>query len=313
MSRPIYQRLIQLLRSLLGRGGSDDQPAPRAEQDTDQETGQTESESDANRTADDPDRPKGGDERDDQADRPDGDVEDGSSDGAGDEEEEADQDGDSSDEIDVDINWPPHPCVEWPAVTDDPEAVIDMQLFHERGSEASERACRMTAPHFEYVLEEAWGDRYRADVSVADEAVPEYINDRAGFKKWAAERSDESPAEHVNVYVDPGSGEEIDGTACCGWGYVSSGHLFEETSWGPESCVKRRRWGPVGYGISVIIHEGLHCIGLSHENSNDHLKSTVREYGRQHSPVMATSYVGIETDGWHLIELHPENDQTPDL
>lgn len=301
MRRPIYQRLCQLLRSLLGRGGSD--PDARAEQDTDQETGQADAEADANRTVDDPDRPKGGgDERDDQADRPDG---------AGD--EEADQDGDSSDGIDVDINWPPHPCVEWPAVTDDPEAVIDMQLYHERGSEASERACRMTAPHFEYVLEEAWGDRYRADVSVADEPVPEYINDRAGFKEWAAEQFDGRPAEHVNIYVDPGSGEEIDGTACCGWGYVSSGHLFEDASWSPESCVKRRRWGPVGYGLSVTIHEGLHCIGLSHENDHDHLKSTVRKYGRQYSPIMATSYVGIETDGWHLIELHPENEQAPEL
>lgn len=289
MSRPIYQRLHQLLRSLLRRFGSGH--GNEAEQETDQETSQTDAESGGD----------SGGERDDQANRPDDDVKD------------SDNNGDDGDEIDVDVDWPPHPCVEWPAVTDDPAAVIDVQLYHERGSEASERGCRMTAPHFEYVLKEAWGDRYRADVRVADEPVPEYINDRAGVKEWAAEQFDGSPAEHVNIYVDPGSGEEIDGTACCGWGYVSSGHLFAEASWSPESCVKRRRWGPVGYGLSVNIHEGLHCIGMSHENDHDHLKSTVREWGTQHSPVMATSYVGIETDGWHLIELHPENDQAPEL
>jgi hypothetical protein len=300
MLRTIYQRLCQLLRSLLGRGGSD--PDARAEQDTDQETGQadaaSEAETNADRTADERRRAGGdtGGEPDNQDDRGD-DVE----------------DDDSSGDIDVNFDWPPHPCVEWPAVTDDPEAVIDVQLYHERGSEASARGCRMTAQHFEYVLEEAWGDRYQADVSVANEPVPEFVNDRAGFKQWARERSDERPAEHVNIYVDPGSGEEINGSACCGWGYVSSGHLFEEKSWGPESCVKRRRWGPVGYGISSIIHDGLHCIGMSHENAHDYLKSTVQEYGRRHSPIMATSYVGIETDGWHLIELHPENAQAPQL
>ena len=98
MIRTIYQKLCQLLRSLLGRGGSDEDD--QAEQDTDRDTGPTGAESggDTDRDADDPNRP-GRDDGGEPDDRPDDEDDSGGdqSDGQGD-----DQDGDDGTDDDQD-------------------------------------------------------------------------------------------------------------------------------------------------------------------------------------------------------------------
>lgn len=228
-------------------------------------------------------------------------------------------DDDSDDE--VDLSGMTNPCVgdgRWqhappePPRPDNPDATIEAKLWPERGRDATEVGCRMTAAHFEYVILDAWGDEgIDADVRVADRAVPEYVKDRAGFKEWARNETDEPAAEHINVHVGT---DGPAGSACCGWGYVNVAGYFDGVTWGNGDCVKRRRWGPVGYGVSAIIHEALHCIDVSHEGEYAWLKrETVEIRGESHVPIMGTSYAGARDRDWHLIALHPENDQRPEL
>ena len=123
MIRTIYQKLCQLLRSLLGRGGSDRDN--QAEQDTDRDTGVTDAESggDTDRDADDPRRPgrgdgaerddrlndaeddSGGDQGDDQGDDgTDGDGDQDGDGGGGAGGAEADVDAEADAEADVDVD-----------------------------------------------------------------------------------------------------------------------------------------------------------------------------------------------------------------
>ena len=363
MIRTIYQKLCQLLRSLLGWGGSDEDG--QAEQGTDYADAASERDDGAehdNR----PDEAKDGsgdDQGDDGTDGDndqDGDDGDGGASGA-----DVDVDAEADAEADVDVNAeadaadPPaddggadsgsgsdadensqsesnlnhsageeldldgmqNPCVgsdRWdhaptmPTPPAEPDATIDATIWPEVGSDDVRAGCEMAAAHLEYVVLEAWGDTYDADVSVAEESVPEFVKDRAGFKEWAQDRSSTKPAEHINVHAGT---DGPPGSACCGWGYVNVEDYFDGCSWDAASgCVKRRRWGPTAYGLSAIIHEGLHCIGISHAGDNAWVKSaTVEIGGDQHSPVMGTSYAGVGEQGWHLIELHPDNNQRPEL
>jgi len=359
MIRTIWQRLLQLLCSLLGRGGSDE--GDQAEQNTNQ----SDAKSGRDDGAEHDDRPddvkddSGDDQGDDQGD--DGaehDDQDGDDDGgaggvSGDVDAEADAEGDAptadppaddggadsgngsdagessesesnlnrSVDEELDLDGMQNPCVgsdrwdhapEMPTPPEDPDATIDVLLWPETGSDDVRAGCEMAAAHLKYVILEAWGDQYDVDVAVSEEAVPEYIKDRAGFKEYARNEADRSPSEHINVHVGT---DGPAGTACCGWGYVNAEDYFEGLSWDPASnCVKRRRAGSTGYGLSAVIHEALHCVGISHTGDDAWLKeATVDIQGTQHSPIMGTSYVGIKTNGWHLIELHPDNDQRPEL
>ena len=319
MIRAICRRLVELLRSLLGRADSD--PDPRAEQDTGQ--------ADAGGERD------GQDDQRDQADQTDGSNPatptpepepgpDPPADSSGGEDSQGDSedvDDDNEDDINLDLSGMQNPCVgsdrwdhapEMPTPPEEPDATIDAKLWPEAGSDSVRAGCEMAAAHLEYVVLEAWGDQYNVDISVATEAVPEHIKDRAGFKEYAQTKAAETPAEHVNVHAGT---DGPPGSACCGWGYVNVDDYFDGLTWNPESgCVKRRRWGPVGYGLSIVIHEGLHCIGIAHVGDHKWLKSaTVDIRGDRHSPIMGTGYIGIKEDGWHLMELHPRNDQRPDL
>jgi len=303
MIRTIYKRISYVLRSLLGWGGSDHDT--RAEQDTDRDAAPTDAESEADRIDDVKD---------------DGSDDDGEDDSEDNEDQADSSDGSDQDDINLNLSGMENPCVgseEWdhapemPTPPEDPDATIDAKLWPEAGSDSVRAGCEMAAAHLEYVVLEAWGDQYDVDISVATEAVPEHIKDRAGFKEFAQTRAVETPAEHVNVHAGT---DGPPGSACCGWGYVNVEDYFDGLSWGESSCVKRRRWGAVGYGLSVVIHEGLHCIGIAHVGDHEWLKSaTVDIGGDRHSPIMGTSYIGIEENGWHLMELHPRNDQRPDL
>lgn len=205
----------------------------------------------------------------------------------------------------------PEGSVEWPDPPADAEATIEVKLWPAAGDYNVRRGCAMTAEHFQYVLLEGFGDRYDASVDVASEGVPPGVRDRSAFKDWLLEdgsgTADEAPAAHANVFVDA---RNWGGSACCGFGHVSLGTRFDDPTW---NAVKRRRYGRDAYFMSAIIHEGMHCIGVSHEDSNEWLerrrRGTVEIDGEPHSPIMGTGYLDFEEDGWHLFELHPDNDQ----
>ena len=343
MIRTIYQKLCQLLRSLLGWGSSDedDQAERNTKQDTDHADdvgrpggdggGGGDDQSDDDQDGDDGDGGGGGaevnvdadadveaDAPDQSDDRPDAVVDDSGDDQA---DSSGDDQDDNEDDVNLDLSGMQNPCVgsdRWdhaptmPTPPAEPDATIDATIWPEVGSDDVRAGCEMAAAHLEYAILEAWGDTYDADVSVAEESVPEFVKDRAGFKEWANNRSSAEPAEHINVHAGT---DGPPGSACCGWGYVNVEDYFDGCSWDAASgCVKRRRWGPTAYGLSAIIHEGLHCIGISHAGDDAWVKSaTVEIGGDQHSPIMGTSYAGVGEQGWHLIELHPDNNQRPEL
>jgi hypothetical protein len=311
MRRAIIRRLVQLAASLLERSGADraDRPVDangrRGQDDQTDENNSApapEPEPEPEPTPGPPARQRGG--GDDQS------------------NSENDRDDNADDvDLDLDLSGMQNPCVgstrwnhapEMPAPPDDPAATIHATIWPEAGESDVQTGCEMAARHLEYLLLDAWGDRYDAIVTVATEAVPEYVKDRAGFKEWATNEASAVPAEHINVHAGT---DGPPGSACCGWGYVNVNDYFDEIGWTADSgCVKRRRWGPVAYGVSRIMHEALHCLGISHGGDDAWLKdATVDIGGDRHSPVMGTSYVGIEADGWHLMALHPENDQQPEL
>jgi hypothetical protein len=315
MLRPILKKLVQLLSSLFQDAG-DDRNGDRADHADDQGSHEGDS------PAADPD--------DGASETPTGPSDDPPADGGSAYNGKGSDTGESSEsesnlnrsvDEELDLDGMQNPCVgsdRWdhapamPTPPEDPDATINVLLWPEMGSDDVRAGCEMAASHLEYVILEAWGDQYDVNVTVSEETVPEYIKDRAGFKEYARNEADRSAAEHINVHVGT---DGPAGTACCGWGFVNAEDYFEGISWDPASnCVKRRRAGSTGYGLSAVIHEALHCVGISHTGDDAWLKkATVDIQGTRHSPIMGTSYVGIKTNGWHLIELHPDNDQRPEL
>jgi hypothetical protein len=224
----------------------------------------------------------------------------------------------TDDEDELELDMPAIPCVgdpKWshappaPERPTNPLVVMDVKLWPEQGSPETREGCRMARDHFEYVVLDAWAHvGVDVTVTVADDAVPEYIKDRSGFKEYAMTRSQEPVAQHVNVHAGT---DGPPGSACCGWGYVNVAGRFDGLEWTDEDCVKRRRGGSAARGVASIIHEGLHCVGISHEGEYAWLKEEKLWIGGQsHVSIMGTSYVNA---AMHLMALHPDNDQVPEF
>jgi len=273
MSRTIYQRLCQLLRSLLGRAGSD--PDDQAEQDTDH--ADTESGGDADRDADD---------------RPDT-VEDDSDDTTPPAADETDDDGDAGDpnhsqDEASGMNWPPTPCVEWPDRPENPAATIAIKLYYREGDAHGREACRICQPHIEWALLDAWGDRFDLDVDIAihDEAVPagsDGVTDPGDFDDWVWDAvGSAGMAKDCNLLIaDIGAG------AAGGYtGYVNGPHYFAGKEWTDDSCVVAYGGGSKKEGIGRVLHEALHCLGITHDDAEDQ----VEYLGTQYTPPMLMSY-----------------------
>lgn len=297
MIRAIRRELTKLLRSLLRRGASDD-PDDRP----DQETSQTdaESESDADRNADDPDRLGGDDgaEPDDQADRPD-DVEDDGNDGGDDSEEDdqvassdgSDQDGDSDD---LDIQWPPErDPIPWPSRPDEPENTIEVRLYH-ADPDLGLQACRQTAPHLAWALLDAWGERFGLDVNVTvrEAPVPDAHVAHEAFSSWIWTENVKMAKDANILIIDSGAG------AAGGYsGFINGPEYFEGWGFDPAETDDEGRPQVTPYGggssregVNRVIHETLHCLGLSHANGRLGELSTVDWFNTSYLPPLLTGY-----------------------
>jgi len=327
MIRTIWQRLLQLLCSLLGRGGSDE--GDQAEQNTEQDTTQSDAKSRRDDGAEHDDRPddikddSGDDQGDDQGD--DGndgdDDQDGNGGGAG--GAEADVDAEADAEADVDVNaeadggaehgdqdgsedvsinhssneeiglsWPPRDPVAWPNRPDEPGGTIEVRLFH-TDSELGLQACRQTAPFLEWALLDAWAERFNldVDVSIRTEPVPDEHATPEDFDNWIW-TDDCEMAKDANILV----AESATGAAGGYSGHVSGPDHFEGWGFNPDNTDDEGRPKVVPYGggesrrgTNLIIHETLHCLGLSHNGRFDEF-SLVSWYGQDYLPPLWTSY-----------------------
>jgi hypothetical protein len=299
MSRTIYQKLCQLLRSLLGRGGSDHDDRG------DQDTGQADaaSEGDANRDGDDRRRP-GRDDGAEPDDRPDA-VKDDSGDQTdssdGDDQEGSEEE--SDDVEDLEISWPPNPCVEAPHDGDGDET-IEIRLYHREGDPESEYACRAAAPWVRHAFEEAWGDDYTVDLTIHPDPVPASVETHDQFDDFFWSLSDDRRARHVNCLVFDEGG--VSGSGGEWTAVVNAVQYFRGSGFDPETdCVTEFGDGALDEGINRVIHEIGHSLGLSHDGD------PVEMYGRRYIPPMRTSY----DDGHRYYhQLHDVNRaEEPDL
>jgi hypothetical protein len=306
MIRTIYQRLCQLLRSLLGRGGSEE--GDQAEQNTEQDTNQSDAKSGRDDGAEHDDRPddvkddSGDDQGDDQGD--DGAERDADpdvvKDDSGDDQADSSDEGQDANEDespthsgdeDSGIPWPPTDPVPWPDRPDDPEGTIKVRLYH-ADAELGLQACRQTAPHLEWALLDAWSDRFDldVDVTVRAEPVPDKAADPETFDNWIWEGGVEMAKDANILVVDSGAG------AAGGYsGHVNGPEYFD--GWGFDSLTADEgepQVVPYGdsearVGCNRIIHETLHCLGLSHNGRFDEFE-LVDWYGQSYLPPLWTSY-----------------------
>lgn len=233
--------------------------------------------------------------------------------------EKPDDDGDDNVDIPEGAMPPEVPCVgdeaderwrswdqwrDWPEPPQDTEDTIEVKFWPEAGHPGISDGCRMAADHMEYAVLDAFGDSYDVTAGVSNTEVPEHVKDRSGFKEYVTEQADENPARHVNVHL---GSDGPPGSACCGYGYVCVEDYFDDFEWTGDDCVKRRRWGPDAYGCAAALHEAMHCLGLTH-----YKKETTVD-NQRHSTLMGVSYTSQDESGWHLFELHPNDDQQPTL
>lgn len=214
----------------------------------------------------------------------------------------------------LDIEWPPwpeNPCVgeeipEYPEREvpepprpEDPVATIDAKIWPEEGNSDLRSGCEMAAAHLEYALLKHYGDKYDAHVVVSEMDVSEGVRDRATFKDWVKSQDEERLGTHINTHVGTDGSR---GSACCGFGHIRVGDLFDDVTWTDDSCVKRRRYGPAAYGVQQILHESFHQIGISH------FKKEITIDGSSHSTIVGSTYTLADENDWHLFELHPGDD-----
>ena len=333
MIRTICQRLIQLLCSLLGRGGSDD-PDNQADQDAEQETAESGSDDDE-RNGDGPDRPggdggdgsggdgdgQGGDGEDDEDDDgggggasvdadADADVEaeaEADADHGGNTDAEADTDADvdadaddgedvspnhSSDEQ-IEMSWPRRVPEPWPDRPDPPENTIEVQLYH-NDPDMGLQACRHVAPHLEWALLDAWADRFGmdADVTVRAEPVGDEAADPSYFDNWIWEDAVSMAKDANMLIVDDGGGGGAGGYS----GFVKGpsyfrgfGHDPDETDEDGNPAVIPYGGGEARLGVNRVIHEVLHCLGISHNGRFSEFEF-VDWYGQSYLPPLWTTY-----------------------
>jgi hypothetical protein len=303
MIRTIYQRLCQLLRSLLGRGGSDHDD--QAEQETDH--ADAASKGDADRDGDDRRRP-GRDGRGEGDDRPDV-VEDDSGGDQADGSDEDDQEGSEgespthSGDEDSGIPWPPQPCIETPHLGEGAET-IEIRLYHRAGDDAGEFACRAVRPWVRHAFEEAWGTDYRVSLTIHPDPVPASIETHDQFDGFFWALDSDRRANHANCLIFDEGG--VSGSGGEWTAVVNAVQYFRGSGFDPETdCVTEFGDGALDEGINRVIHEIGHSLGLSHDGD------PVEMFGNRYIPPMRTSY----DDGHRYYhQLHDVNRaEEPDL
>lgn len=298
MMRAILEKLARLLRSRVGRAGSnhDDQ------QDTDEPKGgptdkpEEEDPPREEHTPPDDDRPEKTQTEDGprhENAEPDP-VENHEQKPA---DEPSDDDLNRSSDESLDITWPPNPCVDTPH-RGVGNSTIEIRLYWRDGDELGEWACKMAKPYVEYCYEDAWGTGYEVDCTIHPDAVPIDRDSRdhhgtwfGAFREYYWQLSSDDRAKHANAFIGhlPGVYGEGGGHYC-----VVNLHKLDGPAdhypWTEDDCIRERHYGGLGHSINSVLHEIGHCLGLSHADFEPGPEDLVEVYGREHVTVMNNSY-----------------------
>jgi len=195
-------------------------------------------------------------------------------------------DGESDQDDDISIQWPPErDPVPWPSRPDDPAGTIEVRLYH-ADTNLGLQACRQTAPHLEWALLDAWGERFDldVDVTVRTESVPDKHATQEDFDNWIW-TDDCTMAKDANILiVDSGAG------AAGGYsGFVNGPSYFDEWGFDPTDHITPYGGGEGREGVNRVIHETIHCCGISHNGRFDEFDE-VSWYGTDYLPPLLTGY-----------------------
>lgn len=194
----------------------------------------------------------------------------------------------------------------WPEPPETPTDTIEMKLWPVAGINDG---ARKAAAYLQYSMLDAWSDEYDVAVDVAETPMPSHVSSRQQFKDWTSTLTEQT-VEHGNVGIHRGP---TSGTGGPRFGFIGVNDYLDDVMWN-NGCVKRRMGGEGGFAINAIIHEAYHTVGVSHANEYEWVKNaTVTRWGVDHATPMATGYGRDEPVGWFTPELHPDNDQRPDV
>ena len=181
-----------------------------------------------------------------------------------------------------------------------------MRLFHADAG-LGLQACQQTAPHLAWALLDAWGERFGldVDVSVRTEPVPDEAAALEHFDNWIWTDDCELAKDANILIVDSGSV-----TAGGYSGFINGPSYFEGWGFDPDDVDTEGRpqvtpygGGEAREGVNLVIHETLHCLGLSHANGRLWELSEVEWYGDGYLPPLLTGY---ENHGCYSIRLCEE-------
>jgi hypothetical protein len=318
--RGFFRRLFAYIFGTGTTDEQDDEPDSEVDVDVDAEAdAESDTEADADAAPD--ENADGDDQDDDEDDGGAGGAEaDGDADAESDTEVDAGADTGASDDVDADteadvnaeadvesesvnhssdesvgLSWPPREPVSWPERPDDPDGTIEVRLYHDDDS-LGLRACRQTAPYLEWAMLDAWADRFNldAEVTVREEPVPDAGDDTGSFDNWIWTDECDMAKDANMLVVESGEGGAAGGYS----GFVEGPEDFEGWGYDPEETDEDGNPAIVPYGggeprkaVNTVIHEVLHCLGLSHNGRFSEFEE-VEWYGTSYCPPLWTTYRG---------------------
>lgn len=150
------------------------------------------------------------------------------------------------------LRWPrPTPIRMAPMAEEGP--AIRVRVFHEGERDAA----AVVAAYAEFAIRDAWGDSYRVEVDVHDEAVPVDSSDE--FFGWVTDHP-QATVKDCNLLVGAQGVDGQGGGETATVGYAEDiARLYGETLMETGTSEAHQR-------AAIALHEIAHCLGLSHRH-----------------------------------------------
>lgn len=215
-------------------------------------------------------------------------------------------------DADLDIEYPPYIGADtsmspsFPDPPADPVGTIEVNLYWQEDWQY--RACNQCVRYVEYCLLDAYSPQgFDVDVQVYPEPIPSDATSYDAFKSWywgldggMAKDANIALVDYGGVYGEAG-----------GYGGWINPSFFQDWGRDPDDAIKNvggdgGQDGPT-FGISVLLHEIGHCLGLGHMPSGD---NKVRAWGDTWVSPMDAGYENSDATRY-IFEYHPALKDNP--